>query len=195
MRPVAQRPNADLLHVRGSAIGSGAIEARTFSEQNSPLDSRCAVMTASHYDRQREHASHALAALERLRRANREHVYPSTSELQQEGLYGLRPPNRFNDLARGKYNGVRYDIEKINCGHGIYRWKLHEPARPGYPKNPRQEVLSLDGERAYRSMTKARRSRGSWKSQSIFTTKSWQQISAERERKLSAPEPDFVLTP
>jgi hypothetical protein len=93
------------------------------------------------YDRQREHASHALAALERLRRANREYVYPSTSELQQEGLFGLRPPNRLNDLARGKYNGVRYDIEKINCGHGIFRWRLHEPARPGYPKNKEQSVI------------------------------------------------------
>jgi hypothetical protein len=95
------------------------------------------------YDRHREHASHSLAALERLRRANREYVYPSTSELQQEGLYGLRPVNRLVDLRHGKYNGTRYDIERINCGHGVYRWRLHEPARPGYPKNKRQTVLHL----------------------------------------------------
>lgn len=96
------------------------------------------------YDRSGEHASDALRLLERLRQAARDHIYPSTSELTEERLYGLRPPNRINDLVRGRYNGVRYDIERLACGHGVYRWRLHEAARPGYPKSKNQTVLPLE---------------------------------------------------
>jgi hypothetical protein len=99
--------------------------------------------SAIRYDRHREHTSDALLLLERLRLAAREGVYPSTAELQTEGKFGLRPVNRLVDLRGGKY-GKKYDIERLNCGHGVYRWKLHEPARPGYPKDKRQGTLALE---------------------------------------------------
>ena len=96
------------------------------------------------YDRQTEHSADAVALLERLRQANREGIYPSTADLQREGRFGLRPVNRLVDLRHGRYLGIRFDIEKITCGRGVFRWRLHEPARPGYPKNERQTVLELD---------------------------------------------------
>ena len=90
-------------------------------------------------------AEHGCAALllERLRKAAREDETPSTADLQGERVYGLRPVNRIGDLIRGKYNVTRYDIERLDCKHGVYRWRLHEPARPGYPKPKNQTVLSL----------------------------------------------------
>jgi len=95
------------------------------------------------YERCAEHTSAALRLLDRLRQAEHDGVYPSTGELQREGNFGLRPINRAGDLIRGKYNGTRYDIERLDCGHGVHRWRLHEPARPGYPKDKRQSVLPL----------------------------------------------------
>jgi hypothetical protein len=100
----------------------------------------------SRYERQGEHSADAILLLERLRQAARDGVYPSTAELQADGKYGLRPVNRLVDLRKGKYNRTRYDVERLDCGHGVYRWKLHEPNRPGYPKDKNQTVLSL-GER------------------------------------------------
>jgi hypothetical protein len=101
------------------------------------------AVTAIRYDRHQEHFADAVLLLERLRRASREGIYPSTAELQAEGKFGLRPVNRLVDLRGGKYNRTRYDIERLNCGHGIFRWRLHEPARPGYPKDRNQTVLQL----------------------------------------------------
>jgi hypothetical protein len=98
---------------------------------------------AIHYDRREEHASDALLLLQKLRQAARDGVYPSTADLQAEGTYGLRPVNRLVDLRHGKYNRTRYDIERMDCGHGVFRWRLHEPNRPGYPKDKRQSVLPL----------------------------------------------------
>lgn len=95
------------------------------------------------YDRDKEHACDALLLLERLRKAAREGEIPSTADLQGERVYGLRPVNRIGDLMRGKHNGTRYDIERLDCEHGVYRWRLHEPNRPGYPKDKRQTVLPL----------------------------------------------------
>jgi hypothetical protein len=86
----------------------------------------------------------ALRLLERLRKAARDNENPSTAELQAERIYGLRPVNRLGDLIKDKYNGTRYDIERPYCGHGVYRWRLHEPARAGHPKDPKQTVLRLD---------------------------------------------------
>lgn len=68
---------------------------------------------------------------------------PSTHDLIAAGRFGVRPPNRINDLVRGKFDGHCYDFERIPCGRGVYRWCLHEPARPGYPKNLKQTLLSL----------------------------------------------------
>lgn len=96
------------------------------------------------YSRRKEHTSDALLLLERLRQAARDGEYPSTAELQREGKYGLRPVNRLGDLAKGKYNGTRYDIERFDCSRGVYRWRLHEPPRPGYPKDKRQGTLELE---------------------------------------------------
>lgn len=95
------------------------------------------------YSRHNEHCSDALLLLERLRQAARDGEAPSTADLQREGKYGLRPVNRIADLRRGKHNRTRYDIERIDCPRGVYRWRLHEPARPGYPKNKQQGVLQL----------------------------------------------------
>ncbi len=77
-----------------------------------------------------EHGCAALRLLERLRKAAREGETPSTTDLQSERVYGLRPVNRIGDLIRGKHNSTRYDIERLDCEHGVYRWRLHEPARP-----------------------------------------------------------------
>jgi hypothetical protein len=96
------------------------------------------------YDRVSEHNSDAMRLLERLRQAARDHELPSTADLQREGVFGLRPVNRIGDLIKGKHNHTRYDIEKIRCGRGQYRWRLHEPNRPGYPKHKNQTVLLLD---------------------------------------------------
>ena len=154
------------------------------------------------YNRHSEHSADGLRLLDYLLtfpQNTPDNGWPSTAELQEMKIFGLRPVNRLVDARAGKYRSHRYDIERINCGGGIFRWRLYWPNRAGFPKTKNQSVLPLsESEREpshYGSMAKARRSRGSWKSQSIFTTKSWQQISAERERKLSAPEPDFVLTP
>ena len=99
----------------------------------------------SSYDRGEEHESDAMRLLARLREIPQsapDDSWPSTAELQREGIFGLRPVNRLIDLRRGKY-GHKYDIEKINCGHGTFRWRLHEPNRPGYPKDKNQTVLPL----------------------------------------------------
>lgn len=80
-------------------------------------------------DRRKEHASDALRLLERLRQANKNGELPSTAQLQREGVFGLRPVNRVGDLRKGKNLRTYYDIEKIKCPHGVYRWKLHEPPR------------------------------------------------------------------
>lgn len=69
---------------------------------------------------------------------------PSTVELTRDGRFGIRPPNRINDLLRGKFDGHRYDFEKQSFGRGVYRWKLHEPNRPGFPKSKNQTVLQLE---------------------------------------------------
>lgn len=71
---------------------------------------------------------------------------PSSLELIQDGRFGQRPVNRINDLVLGKFDGHRYDFERIRCGRGEYRWRLHEPARPGYPKHKQQTVLNLSGD-------------------------------------------------
>lgn len=95
------------------------------------------------YNHQNEHSCAALRLLERLRTAAREGVAPSTAELQDERIYGLRPVNRVGDLIKGRHNRTRYDIERIDCPRGVCRWRLHEPARPGYPKSKNQSVLPL----------------------------------------------------
>lgn len=69
---------------------------------------------------------------------------PSSLELIQDGRFGQRPVNRINDLVLGKFDGRRYDFERIRCGRGEYRWRLHEPHRLGYPKSKNQTVLSLE---------------------------------------------------
>jgi len=67
---------------------------------------------------------------------------PSTLELIQDGRFGIRPVNRINDLLHGKHDGRHYDFERISCGHGVYRWRLHYPARLGYPKPKQQTVMA-----------------------------------------------------
>jgi len=74
---------------------------------------------------------------------------PSTQDLIAAGRFGVRPPNRINNLIHGKYDGHCYDFERISCGRGVYRWRLHEPARPGYPKHINQVVLELTDNRAH----------------------------------------------
>jgi hypothetical protein len=120
--------------------------SKAANESQHPPELNQAAKGFSHpvYSRRTEHTSDALLLLERLRQAARDGEYPSTAELQSEGKYGLRPVNRLGDLVRGKYNGTRYDIERLDCSRGVYRWRLHEPARPGYPKDkpesPKQNI-------------------------------------------------------
>src|SRR6266850_7072874 len=96
------------------------------------------------YDRKAEHGQDALELLDYFRRINRDGLPPpSTAELQEMKIFGLRPVNRIGDLTKGRYNRTHYDFEKIRCPHGVYRWRLHEPSRPGYPKNEKQAVLTL----------------------------------------------------
>jgi hypothetical protein len=77
-------------------------------------------------ERRLEHATHAENLLRRLREANLcGDQPPSTSELQEARIYGLRPVNRLGDLRRRGH-----DIQMIKCAHSVNRWKLHEPPRP-----------------------------------------------------------------
>jgi len=97
-------------------------------------------------ERRREHESDALRLLDRLMRIPQttpDSGWPSTAELQAERIYGLRPVNRIGDLRKGKYNHHCYDFEMISCGHGVNRWRLHWPNRPGHPKNKQQTILPL----------------------------------------------------
>ena len=97
-------------------------------------------------ERRTEHDSDALRLLGRFMRIPQttpDSGWPSTAELQAERVYGLRPVNRIGDLKKGKYNGHCYDFEMISCGHGVNRWRLHWPNRPGYPKDKNQVVLAL----------------------------------------------------
>ena len=157
---------------------------------------------ASDYDRSQEHNSHSVALLEYFQSIPQDaplHYWPTTSELQDMKRFGLRPVNRIGNLRDGKIEHYRYDIEKIPCGHGVNRWRLHWPNRPGHPKPKEQTVLPIEpAERSDHHQSpqihKARRSPGAWKSQTIFTTKSWEQVCAERDRKLNQPEPEWSLT-
>lgn len=100
-------------------------------------------------ERRKEHDADALLLLDRFMRIAQNtprNGWPSTAELQAERIYGLRPVNRIGDLKKGKYNGHCYDFEMIPCGHGVNRWRLHWPNRPGYPKDKRQDVLPLDAD-------------------------------------------------
>jgi hypothetical protein len=96
---------------------------------------------------------------------------PSSLELIRDGRFGQRPVNRINDLVLGKFDGHCYDFERIRCGRGEFHWRLHEPNRAGYPKHKQQTILPL--------------------------TKSWEQVCAERDRKLRerGQAPELVLTP
>lgn len=123
---------------------SGPVDSGETSMQFTSSINRFAAQKDSHPGhRPVEQGCAALRLLERLRKAAREGETPSTADLQSERVYGLRPVNRIGDSVRGKHNGTRYDIERLDREHGVYRWRLHEPARPGYPKNKRQEVLPL----------------------------------------------------
>lgn len=99
---------------------------------------------------------------------------PSTAELTRDGRFGLRPPNRINDLVLGKFDGHCYDFERIRCGRGEYRWRLHEPNRPGYPKHKNQAALPLEP---------------------IAAPKSWEQVCRERDEKIRQPAPEWNLAP
>jgi len=99
-------------------------------------------------ERRQKHDADALLLLDRFMRIPQNtprNGWPSTAELQAARIYGLRPVNRIGDLKKGKYNGHCYDFEMISCGHGVNRWRLHWPSRPGYPKNKQQTVLHLAG--------------------------------------------------
>src|SRR5207244_3342640 len=66
-----------------------------------------------------ENSCAALRLLERLRKAAREGKTPSTADLQSERVYVLRPVNRIGDLISSKHNATRYDIEPLDCEHGV----------------------------------------------------------------------------
>src|SRR5713226_7106204 len=159
-------------------------------------------LTPSAYDRHEEHVAHGVALIDfllSLPSNGPKESYPSTADLQASGRFGLRPVNRLVDARHGKYRNIRYDVEMISCGGGTNRWKIHWPNRIGFPKTKDQMVLPVDEPEQQhpfqRNMSKARRSAGAWKPQPIVPTKSWSEIVAERDRKLSESQPEFHLTP
>jgi hypothetical protein len=97
-------------------------------------------------ERRKEHGADALQLLDRFMRIPQDaplSEWPSTAELQAERIFGLRPVNRIGDLKKGKFNRHCYDFEMISCGHGVNRWRLHWPNRPGHPKPKNQSILPL----------------------------------------------------
>ncbi len=146
--------------------------------------------------RDKDHCAATLAYFHSLPRNLTDKECPSTAELTRHGRFGLRPPNRINDLVHGRFDGHHYDFEKIAFGRGEYRWRLHWPNRPGYPKNERQSVLPLESTHVESpQIRKARKSPGAWKAHPIVPLKSWEQVCAERDRKIKQSEPEFELTP
>ena len=128
--------------------------------------------------------SHSRAVLQYFRELPKnlpDRECPSSLELICYGRFGQRPVNRINNLKNGNFDGHRYDFEKMCFGRGEFRWRLHEPARPGYPKNEKQTVLHLDAPVSSFSAGKP--------------PKSWEQVCAERDAKMSQPEPSFELRP
>jgi hypothetical protein len=152
------------------------------------------------HDRGRDKADCAevLAYFREINRG-RPQYRPSTAELTRDGRFGLRPPNRINDLVRGKFDGHRYDFERISGEkRGEFRWRLHEPNRPGYPKHKNQSVLPLPEDcqpSFHRNMSTARRSARAWKPQPIVPSRSWADVMRERNEKAAEPQPEFQLTP
>jgi len=111
-------------------VDTRKIAPTTDGRQQFPYSATLISLPSQRYDRREAHASDALQLLERLREANVNGECPSTAQLQREGLFGLRPVNRIGDLRKGKNLSAYFDIQRIKCPHGVYRWKLHEPPRP-----------------------------------------------------------------
>lgn len=94
--------------------------------------------------RNKHHCAALLQYFRELPRNLSDKECPSTLELIRDGRFGQRPPNRINNLTHGDFDDHKYDFERISCGRGVYRWRLHEPNRPGYPKDKNQIVLPLN---------------------------------------------------
>lgn len=106
---------------------------------------------------------------------------------------GIGPySRRFQDL-RKLYLPQGFDVENRieRCSDGVTR-SWYRKVRTGYPQAERAEHPHQSSQ-----IRKARSSSGAWKSQTIFTTKSWEQVCAERDRKIAESQepPVLVLTP
>ena len=123
---------------------------------------------------------------------------PSTLELIRDGRFGQRPPNRINNLIHGVFDGRKYDFERISCGRGEYRWRLHEPNRPGHPKHKQQTVLNLSGDERQtgreRPASETRHSRAEQFSREFGLRPSHPWKTAFSEKRLADPD-CFTLTP
>ena len=104
---------------------------------------------------------------------------------------GIGPySRRFQDL-RHLYLPMGFDVEnRIERGSDGITRSWYRKVRVGYPQAERPESHH-DSPQA----RKARRSSGAWKAQTIFTTKSWEQVCADRDRKMAESQPEFHLTP
>jgi hypothetical protein len=103
---------------------------------------------------------------------------------------GIGPySRRFQDL-RKVYEPMGFDVENRveRGGDGVTR-SWYRKYRKTFPQAERPE-----SPRQSPQIHKARKSSGAWKAQTIFTTKSWEQVCAERNAKLAA-EPAFELVP
>jgi hypothetical protein len=105
---------------------------------------------------------------------------------------GIGPySRRFQDL-RKVYEPLGLDVENRveRGGDGVTR-SFYRKVRKGYPCAERPETPHQS------KMSKARRSAGAWKPQSITTSRTWAEITAERDRKLSeaGEVPVLVLVP
>lgn len=118
-------------------------ESQAAAELN-PAARRVRVSQPDHDSaRNKHHCAALLQYFRELPRTLSGKECPSTLKLIRNGRFGQRPPNRINSLIRGNLDGHKCDFEQISCGRGVYRWRLREPNRPGYPKDKHQTVLTL----------------------------------------------------
>jgi hypothetical protein len=103
---------------------------------------------------------------------------------------GIGPySRRFQDL-RKVYEPLGFDVEnRVQRGADGVTRSWYRKIRKGYPQAERPETPHQS------RMSKARRSPGAWKAQPIIPSRTWADVTRERNEKLAAEQEDFVLTP
>lgn len=103
---------------------------------------------------------------------------------------GIGPySRRFQDL-RKLYLPLGFDVEnRIERGSDGVTRSWYRKVRVSYPQAELPETHFQKPQ-----THKARKPRGEWQSLAV-KPKSWEEVCAERDRKMNAPPPDLVLTP